>query len=41
MINEGNSVIITSRNKDVSFELLNAYGLKHIDFGKGTYGGGA
>lgn len=41
MKEEGHEVIITSRDKDVSFALMDAYEFDYINFGKGTIGGGA
>ncbi|MFY0631404.1 MAG: DUF354 domain-containing protein [Flavobacteriaceae bacterium] len=41
MKEEGNNVSITSRDKDVSFKLMNAYELQYINFGKGAIGRGA
>jgi predicted glycosyltransferase len=41
MKKQNHEVVITSRDKDVSFELLNAYGLDYIDAGTGTIGKGA
>ena len=41
MKDDGNEVRITSRNKDVSFKLMDAYNLDYINFGKGSIGGGA
>lgn len=41
MKDKGNDIRITSRNKDVSFKLMEAYDLDYINFGKGSIGGGA
>ena len=41
MKDKGHKIIITSRNKDVSHELLKAYDLIFYSMGKGSIGGGA
>ena len=41
MQKDGHEIIITSRDKDVSFKLMDAYHLKYRNYGKGVIGKGA
>jgi len=41
MHKENNELIVTSRDKDIAFDLLKAYSIDYINLGNGTIGGGA
>jgi predicted glycosyltransferase len=41
MIDRGNTVVISARNKDVMFQLIQSEGFEYVDFGSGSIGKGA